>query len=69
MADYVHELVHNRTERVTYGSALWRQRFNEAVDNMILTQRISDMVQPAEQSDDPWASAVIHPTNEELGTV
>jgi hypothetical protein len=58
MAEFVHELVHNRTER-GYSTPAWTARFNEAVDRML---------RPAEESDDPWQT-VVHPTNEDLGAV
>jgi hypothetical protein len=44
VADYLHELSHNKTER-GYSTPAWTARFNEAINNML---------QPAEQSDDPW---------------
>ena len=56
MPEFVHELAHNRTER-GYSTPAWTARFNEAINNML---------QPAEQSDDPW-QLVVHPTNEDLG--
>jgi hypothetical protein len=56
MADYVHELIHNRVER-GYSTPAWTARFNEAIERM---------VQPAEQSDDPWGE-IVYPTNEDLG--
>ena len=58
MTDYLHELAHNKTER-GYSTPAWTARFNEAINNML---------QPTEQSDDPWAE-VIYPRNEDLGAV
>jgi hypothetical protein len=54
MPDFVHELAHNRIER-GYSTPAWTARFNEAVDRML---------QPAEQSDDPWT---VYPRNEDFG--
>lgn len=56
MAEFVHELVHNKTER-GYSTPAWTARFNEAINNML---------QPTEQSDDPW-QPVVYPRNEDFG--
>jgi hypothetical protein len=49
MTDYLHELAHNKTER-GYSTPAWTARFNEAINNML---------QPAEQSDDPWGPVIV----------
>jgi hypothetical protein len=63
MADYLHELAHNRARRnrslvSPQVSDAWRQRMAEELNIRY--------VQPAEQSDDPWGE-VIHPTSADLG--
>jgi hypothetical protein len=49
MNDYLHELAHNKIER-GYSTPAWTARFNEAINNML---------QPAEQSDDPWGEVIV----------
>ena len=59
MPDFVHELVHNKTER-GYSTSAWRQR--------LMNQLNVSYVEPAEPSDDPWTT-VVYPRNEDLGAV
>jgi len=56
MADYLHQLAHNKTQR-GYSTPAWTAYFNDHVQRLL---------QPAEQSDDPWGE-VIHPTSADLG--
>ena len=56
MADYLHQLAHNKTRR-GYSTPAWQAYFNEHIQGMLT---------PAEASDDPWGE-VIHPTSADLG--
>jgi hypothetical protein len=59
MPDFVHELVHNKTEG-GYSTSAWRRR--------LMNELNVRFVPPAEQSDDPW-QPVVYPRNEDLGVV
>jgi hypothetical protein len=49
MADFLHELSHNKTER-GYSTPAWRAYFN---------QNIQRLLTPAEESDDPWGPVIV----------